>query len=231
MKLSIIIPVYNEKNTILSVIEQIKAVKLPQNIEKEILAVDDGSTDGTSELLKQFVHDPLVRALSYGENRGKSGAVKYGIEHSTGDLILIQDADLEYSPDQYPRLLEPILSGRSSIVYGSRFMGTIKDMKWINRISNKITNFTINLLYGSHLTDFLTCHKVFKRDVIKDLIITSRKFSLETELTTKFLKRGYKILEVPIEYKARKRSEGKKITWGTALELYWVLLKSRFVKD
>ena len=231
MKLSIIIPVYNEKSTILSIIEKIKAVNLPTGIEKEIVVVDDGSTDGTKELLGKFTGEAIVKILSYGANQGKTFAVKYGIEHSSGELIIIQDADLEYSPDQYPRLLGPILSSGAAIVYGSRFMGTVKGMTAVNRLANRMTNLTVNLLYGTRLTDVNTCFKMFKRILLKDITITSQKFSFDIEITVKFLKKGYKIHEVPIDYCARSRSEGKKITWGAALQSYGVLIKSKFVKD
>lgn len=230
-KLSIVVPVFNEKDTVLQVIQAIQNVSLQEGIAKEIIVVNDGSSDGTQDALTKLSGQGNVRIFHHSENRGKTFAVKFGLEQMTGDAVVIQDADLEYSPSDYPRLLEPILRGEAQIVYGSRFMGTIKDMAFINRFANTISNLTINGLYGTSITDFHTCLKLFNREVLKEIDIVSQKFSFDTEVTAKLLKKGFKIKEIPIQYKARSRSEGKKITWSTALESYGVLWKVYFTKD
>ena len=229
MKLSIIVPVYNEEKTILAIIKNIESVSLPQNMTKEIIIVDDGSTDTTKEKLKELTN-PLIKIFTQLKNEGKTAAVKLGIEKSTGDIILIQDADLEYSPTSYPQLLEPILNNKASAVYGSRFLGSIENMEWINRLANRISNITINFLYRTHLTDIHTCFKVFKKEVIKNIKIESRHFSFDAEITAKLLNKGYNIIEVPIPYTARSRKSGKKINWFTATEGYFVLLKCRLFR-
>jgi len=230
MKLSVIIPVYNEKETILSLIEQVKAVQLPQKLQKEIVVINDGSNDGTAEILDQIqmTNQAEIKIIHQKENRGKTLAVKIGLQIASGDILIIQDADLEYSPECYPDLLMPILNNEASIVYGSRFKGHIKNMAFINRMANNISNFTVNLLYKAQLTDICTCYKVFKKEVLKDIIIESKNFSFCAEITAKVLKKGHTIVEIPIEYVARKRKEGKKINWSTALEMYFVLIKLRF---
>lgn len=230
-KLSIIIPVFNEKDTVLHVIQEIQDVLLQEGIEKELIVVDDGSSDGTKDVLKKAGHHKNVRIFHHSENRGKTFAVKFVLEQMTGDVVVIQDADLEYSPQDYPRLLEPILKGDAKIVYGSRFLGSIKNMAPINRFANTISNWTINILYGTSMTDFHTCLKLFRREVLDEVIIVSQKFSFDTEITAKLLKKRHHIKEIPIKYKARSRSQGKKITWSTALEAYGVLWKVYFTKD
>lgn len=230
-KLSIIIPVFNERDTVLRVVEEIQDVLLQEGIEKELIVVNDGSSDGTHDVLKKLGGQNNVRVFHHSENRGKTFAVKFGFEQMTGDVVIIQDADLEYSPKDYPCLLEPILKGDAEIVYGSRFLGSIKNMAPINRFANTISNWTINILYGTSMTDFHTCFKLFRREVLDEISIVSQKFSFDTEVTAKLLKKGFRIKEIPIEYKARSRSQGKKITWGTALEAYGVLWKVYFTKD
>ena len=228
MKLSIIIPVYNERQTILQVIQRVEGVVLPKGITKEILAVDDGSTDGTKEILKQLPFNPDIKIFLQSQNRGKTAAVKLGILEATGDFIIIQDADLEYDPRFYPSLLEPVLKQKAAIVYGSRFKGRKEGMTFINWAANKISNFTMNSLFHSHLTDFHNGFKLFRSDILKNIKITSKNFTFDTEITARLLDQGYSIDEVPIEYRARTRAEGKKITWGAALETYFFLLKYRF---
>ncbi|OGX32949.1 MAG: hypothetical protein A2787_04270 [Omnitrophica WOR_2 bacterium RIFCSPHIGHO2_01_FULL_48_9] len=231
MKLSVIIPAYNEKNTVASIIHSILAVQIPSPLEKELIIVDDGSTDGTKEELQQFQHDPRIKIFFHEKNQGKTAAVRLGIKQATGHIVLFQDADLEYSPENYPQLLRPILNGEAVIVYGSRFLGKIKNMAWINRLANNLSMFTINLLYGSQITDFHTCFKVIKKDILDKIPITSERFSFDTEITARLLRKGYAIHEVPISYAARSRAEGKKITWGTAIETYLFLLRYRFFPD
>jgi len=227
MKLSIIIPVYNEFATILSIIDKVLSVQLQEGITKEVIVIDDGSTDGTTKKLKEMPITPNLEVFYQQENKGKTSAVKWGIEKATGDIVLIQDADLEYSPDHYPALLEPILNNESVVVYGSRFKGTIQGMTLINRWANIISRETMNLLFGSQLTDLHTCFKVFPKNLLDSVTIASKDFSFDTEVTAKLLKRGHQILDVPIDYVARKRSEGKKITWVKALKTYFTLLKCR----
>lgn len=226
MKLSIIVPVYNEAKTILEIIEKIQNVNLQAGVSKEIIIVNDGSTDGTTEKLRSLESShPGIMILSQTPNQGKTAAVKFGIAKASGDFILIQDADMEYDPQHYPLLLEPLLRGWADVVYGSRFKGHIRGMTLINRIANEISNKTINILYGTHLTDLHTCFKVFKNHVLKRIEIVSENFTFDTEISVKLLASGYSIYEVPIDYTARKHSEGKKISWGTAVASYLFLLK------
>ncbi|MBP6343507.1 MAG: glycosyltransferase family 2 protein [Candidatus Omnitrophica bacterium] len=230
MKLSIIIPVYNEEGTVGQILDGVLAVVLPPSVEKEIIAVNDGSTDRTSAILKAYANQSCIRVITLEQNRGKSGAILEGLKLATGDVVLIQDADLEYTPDQYPILLEPILNKKADVVYGSRFLGTIKNMTFVNRWANGVSTSTVNCLYKSAITDLHTGFKVFKREILKKFELTSSGFSLDTELTCKILKAGYTIVEVPIPYKARSREEGKKITWASALKTYVTLFQCRFCK-
>jgi glycosyltransferase involved in cell wall biosynthesis len=228
MKLSIIIPVYNEKNTIVEILRRCLAVSLPQGMDREIIVVNDGSKDGTSGELKAYESHSQVRVFHLAANFGKSEAVKLGISRAQGDIILIQDADLEYDPTHYPALLEPILTGSTKVVFGSRFLGKIERMEWINWLANRISVLTINLFFHSKLTDFHTCYKVIKADVLKSLSLGTKNFVIDTEIPVMLLQQGYQIQEVPIQYVARSRQEGKKITWGKALEAYFFLLKEGF---
>jgi glycosyltransferase involved in cell wall biosynthesis len=228
IKLSIIIPVYNEARFISTVIEKVKSVKLPDNIMEEIIVIDDGSTDDTGKILEQHNNDSAIKIFHQEKNMGKSSAVRLGIEMSTGDIILIQDADLEYNPDDYPQLISPIIKNEASVVYGSRFKGTIENIPLINRIANILSNMTVNILFHKKITDIHTCYKVFKRDILKNIRITSKRFTFDTEVTVKILKLGYKIYEIPIRYNARTQKEGKKITWFQALEVYWGIIKYWF---
>lgn len=229
MKLSIVIPVYNEEKTLDTLIGQVRAVTLKNNLEKEILIVNDGSTDNTAALLKKYEDNPQFR-IFHQENQGKTSALKRGIKESTGEIILIQDADLEYDPKDYPVLINPFFNNSDiNVVYGSRFKGTIKNMRLINRLANVFSNISFNLLYpGAGLTDINTCFKVFRRDALKGLEITSSHFSFETEMSAKFINKGYRILEVPIDYVARSREEGKKISWSKAWQMYLGIFRYKF---
>jgi len=231
MRLSIIIPLYNEAQLIDEVIKRIKAAYLPVNITKEIIIVNDGSTDDSYDRLKKYNIDPEIRIFNLNKNKGKAAAVKLGIKISTGDIILIQDADLEYNPDDYPRLIEPIIANKSRVVFGSRFKGTIKRMRLINRIANIISNATVNMLFNAKITDVNTGYKMFRRDALDDIKIISKNFTFETEITARLLNKGYKIYEVPIQYTARSKAEGKKITWPKALQMYWGIIKYRMIRD
>ncbi|MFH0791560.1 MAG: glycosyltransferase family 2 protein [Candidatus Omnitrophota bacterium] len=227
MKISIIIPVYNEEKTITLVLDRVLSVTLPEGMTREIIVVNDGSCDQTVEVLNSYNQRQDLKIL-HQTNQGKTAAVLRGIAQADGDIILIQDADLEYNPVQYPALLEPILKGEADVVYGSRFLGNIKDMRWINYWANRVSNWTLRTLYGVNLTDINTCYKVFNRQAFQGIRICSRNFAFETEVTVKLILKGMRIKEVPIEYVARSYREGKKIRWITALEMYWPIIKYRF---
>jgi glycosyltransferase involved in cell wall biosynthesis len=227
MKLSVIIPIWNEAQFIAAVIGKIKSVTLPAGITKEIIMINDGSTDETREVLEKYKEDPSMRVFHRHTRNGKTSAVKLGIQMATGDIILIQDGDLEYNPDEYPALIEPIIAGRASVVYGSRFKGTIKGMHFINRFANIISNLTVNLLFNAKITDINTGYKVFTKSALSGINLASKEFAFETEITSKLLKRGHAIYEVPISYVARSKKEGKKITWMKAIEMYWGIIKWR----
>jgi glycosyltransferase involved in cell wall biosynthesis len=228
MKLSIIMPVYNEQETLREILKQVRAVELP-DIEKEILVVDDGSSDRSSEILAEEARAGDLRIFHSTENRGKGAAVRTAIKEATGDMIVIQDADLEYDPRDYPALVQPIIEGRVAIVYGSRFLGPRKAMLFWHMLGNKLLTLTTNILYNTILSDMETCYKCFRADVIQDMPLRSRRFEFEPEITAKVLKRGYRIFEVPISYYGREYEEGKKITWRDAPLAFWTLLKYRFV--
>jgi len=223
MKLSVIIPVFNEKSTIKQIVEKVQAVP----IDKEIILIDDCSTDGTRNILPQFTSNNIKIVLQE-KNQGKGAAVARGIKEATGDYIIIQDADLEYDPQDYIKLIIPILDGRAKVVYGSRFKGVYSfstfSHKWGNRLLTGITNF----LYASTLTDMETCYKLIPASLAKELDIQSKRFDLEPEITAKILNKGQKIFEVPISYKGRAFSQGKKISWKDAFSAIWTLLKYRF---
>ncbi|MGQ9864339.1 MAG: glycosyltransferase family 2 protein [Bacteroidia bacterium] len=224
LKLSVIIPVYNEQGTILEILRRVEAVGLAD----EVIVVNDGSTDDTGRLLAS-VSNSHTRIISHAENRGKGAAVCTGIREARGDIILIQDADLEYDPRNYPDLLRPILEGKAEIVYGSRFMeGTSTHvLDW----GNKFLTFLTNLLYGARLTDMATCYKVFRKERVRDIPLRARGFEFDPEITAQFLKRGYKILEVPISYVRRTHQEGKKIRpLRDGLVHMWTLIRLRFSK-
>lgn len=227
-RVSVIVPVYNEERTVQELLQQVKAVVLPKGLAKEIIVVNDGSTDNTPAILKEFAKDNGVKVIEQ-PNAGKASALMRGFNEASGDILLVQDADLEYNPSQYPQLLAPILNGEARVVYGSRFLGKIEDMKFINRAANCISNWTMRLLWGTAITDINTCYKVFVKSAIEGIDIVSTHFAFETEITVKLLKKGETIVEVPIEYHARTRAQGKKIKWATALQMYWPILKYRFV--
>jgi len=229
MKLSIIVPVFNEEKTIDTVIKKLKSLHI-EGITKEIIIVNDGSTDETEHVLKKYNHDAELKILHHPNNIGKTSALKYGIEEATGDILIIQDADLEYNPDEIPYLVTPVLEQKAPVVYGSRFKGSIKKMKLVNRIANRISNLTFNLLYPVKLTDINTCYKVFKKNTLEGINIESQQFTFETEITAKLVNQGRHILELPINYVARSNSDGKKINWSRALQMYWGIFKYKSSK-
>lgn len=211
MKITVIIPVYNEEQTVEFVIGRVKAVKY----DKEILVVDDGSTDRTREILKQFDHDPEVRVFLQPHNQGKGAALRRGFDEATGDVVLIQDADTEYDPNDYDKLLRPFLEDKADVVYGSRFSPVARKINsyWHTMGNRAITIFS-NWLTDLHLTDMETCYKVFKREIIQNIKLTSNRFGFEPEVTAKLARiPGLRIFEVPISYHYRTYAEGKKIGW------------------
>ncbi len=230
MKLSIIIPVYNELQNIDEVISRIKAVQLiPQIKETEIIIVDDGSQDGTTAKLQKYKDDKTIMVHSSRINFGKGTAIRVGLTYSTGDLVLIQDGDLEYDPQDYNKLLLPIFEQNAKVVYGSRFMGKRSGrMRLANWLANKILRFTTNILYGAKLTDEATAYKLFRREIFEGVELKAKRFEFCPEITAKVLKAGYKIIEVPISYNPRSIAEGKKITWRDGFEAIWTLFKFRF---
>jgi glycosyltransferase involved in cell wall biosynthesis len=235
MKLSIVMPVYNERATIEQIIDQVRAVDV--GIERELVIVDDASTDGTRELLAQrFSGDSVVRVFSHERNRGKGAAVRTGIEQATGDVVLIQDADLEYDPNDYRELLRPIVEEQAQVVYGSRFLGRRHRLLGRERVAfplqylgNRFLSMLTNLLYRSSLTDMETCYKAIARPVLQGLDLRANKFDFEPEVTAKILRRGHRITEVPIRYRPRTYREGKKISWRDGARAVWTLFKCRFV--
>lgn len=227
LRLSIIIPVYNEERTIACVVDRALLVTLPEGIAREMIVVNDGSCDQTAEVLSRYDERRDMKIL-YQAHQGKTAALVRGIAEASGDILLIQDADLEYDPIQYPALLDPILKGEADVVYGSRFLGNIKNMRRINYWANWLSNWTFRTLYHVDITDINTCFKLFRREAIQGICIRSRNFAFETEVTAKLIRSGIRIKEIPIEYTARSDQEGKKIRWTTALEMYWPIIKYRF---
>lgn len=230
-KLSIIIPVFNERETILEILARIEKVKLG-GVGKEIIIVDDFSSDGTREILRKL---KKYNVLYHDKNYGKGKAVRTGLGHARGDIILIQDADLEYDPNDYPKLLKPILEGRANVVYGSRFKfakGHLKKNDFftykLHTIGNIMLSAITNMLFFSRLTDMESCYKVFTKEVKEKLKLRSNRFDIEPEITAKILKNGYPIMEVPINYYSRDFDEGKKITWKDGMKAFLCLIKYRF---
>lgn len=226
MKLSVIIPVYNEVESIETILKRVYDTKLTH----EILVVDDGSKDGTRDKLKKLDGKKGVRVILHEVNQGKGAAVRTGMAAAKGDTLLIQDADLEYDPRDYPELLKPIQEGLADVVYGSRFLGRAHrvTMFW-HMIANKSLTLMTNILYDTILTDMETGYKVFKREVIEGMVIRANSFNFEPEFTAKILKRKYRIFEVPITFNPRDYSQGKKIKIHDAFEAIWALIKYRFV--
>jgi glycosyltransferase involved in cell wall biosynthesis len=229
LKLSIIIPVYDEEKTILEILDRVLEAPLPKGIsEKEVIAVDDGSRDGTRDQLAQ-ARKHGVTVLAHDQNRGKGAAIRTGLEHATGDIILIQDADLEYDPRDYPALLQPIVEGRVKVAYGSRFLGPRMAMFFWHMLANKMLTLMTNILYDAMLSDMETGYKAFRADLIKSIPLRSRRFDFEPEVTAKVLKRGYRIFEVPISYFGREYREGKKIGMRDGFVAIWTLIRCRLM--
>jgi glycosyltransferase involved in cell wall biosynthesis len=226
MNLSIIIPAFNEKNTISEIVRRVQAT----GVAYEIIIVDDGSSDGTREVLAEIDGRDTIRVIYHERNRGKGAAVRTGIEQASGDWILIQDADLEYNPRDYPALLQPVQDGIADVVYGSRFLGGARrPILFWNMVANKILTLVTNILYNNILTDMETGYKLFRRSVVQDMSLRARGFEFEPEFTAKILKRKVRIFEVPITFNPRDYSEGKKIKMRDAFIAMWILIKYRFV--
>jgi glycosyltransferase involved in cell wall biosynthesis len=226
MKISVIMPVFNEENTIREIIKRVRDI----DIDKEIIIVDDHSTDKTRDILRNLKEDNM-KIFFHDKNIGKGGALITGLSQAKGDIVIFQDADLEYDPVEYPRLIEPIVKGYADVVYGSRLSGGRPQrvyMFW-HKVGNNFLSLLTNILYNTTLTDMETGYKVFKRDALKDIRIKSNDFTVEPEITAKILKKRCRIYEIPISYYGRDYSEGKKIRWWHGISAVWALIKYRFV--
>lgn len=223
MKLSVVIPVYNEIDTILEILQRVKAVP----IDKEIIIVDDYSTDGTREILRE-IKDDNIQLILNEENRGKGFSIRKGFEYITGNIVIVQDADLEYYPDEYPILVQKIIEGKADVVYGTRFLGSRRVFHFYHFLGNGVLNFIANFLYDTNLSDLMSGYKVFRADVLRRLKLRANGFGIEAEITAQILKRKLRVYEVPISYDGRDYDEGKKITWKDFFRsLYW-LIKCKF---
>ncbi len=226
MVLSVVIPLYNEKDTILEILKRVR--KTP--FEKEIVIVDDCSTDGSREIIAGLENDPDIKIVYHEKNMGKGAALRNGFGHVTGDIIIIQDADLEYDPAEYGNLIKPILDDNADVVYGSRFLGAPhRVLFYWHSVANKILTNLSNMLTNLNLSDMETCYKVFRREVIERISIKSNRFGVEPEITAKIARLNVRIYEIPISYSGRNYSEGKKIGWKDAVSAFFSIIKFRFV--
>ena len=227
-RLSILIPVFNEVQTVEEIIRRVRAAD-SCGLEKEIILVDDASTDGTGDLLKKIQRDHGVKVLSHPYNRGKGAALRTALEHATGEIVLVQDADLEYDPADYPILLKSILDGRADVVYGSRFLGgTHRVLLFWHFMANKFLTLLSNMLCNLNLSDMETGYKVFRRKCLEGLTLNAERFGIEPELTAKLARRHFRFYETPIDYSGRDYSEGKKIDWKDGLAALWFIFRYRF---
>jgi glycosyltransferase involved in cell wall biosynthesis len=221
----VIVPVYNERNTVGEILRRMRLVELP--IDREIIVVDDGSTDGTDKVLAT-VEDSTVHVISHAENEGKGAAVRTGLKVARGDIVLIQDADLEYDPADWPRLVAPILNGKATVVYGNRNLAEQESGSYASHVANRSLSMFASVLFNTTLPDVMTCFKVFDREVINGITIDSNGFELETEITAKLLKSGRRIYLIPVSYSVRTLEEGRKFTWRDQLLAMRTLVKYRF---
>ncbi|HEX6135384.1 MAG TPA: glycosyltransferase family 2 protein [Longimicrobiales bacterium] len=224
-KLSVLVPVYNEARTISELLRRVLAAPVP--IAKEVLVCDDGSTDGTREILTSLPPHPDLRIVFMDENVGRGGVLKHLLPQATGDIIIHQDADLEYDPAAYGTLLEPILAGEADVVYGSRFKGEIRKMRAVNNLGNRVMSAMARLLYGIELTDLMTCYKMYRADLLRGVTIHANGFNFEAEFTAKLARRGARFREVPISFVGRTHAEGKKIRAGDAIHVIQKLISCR----
>jgi glycosyltransferase involved in cell wall biosynthesis len=224
--LSVVMPVYNERETIEEIIRRVLAVP----VRAELVVVDDCSTDGTRDILARLQGECGFKLCLQERNQGKGAALRRGFQEVTGDLVVIQDADLEYSPEEYPDLIDLICSGRADVVYGSRFLGRHRVFMFTHYLGNRLLTTITNVLYNTMLTDMETCYKVMRADVLRSMTLESDGFGIEPELTAKIFKRKYRVYEIPITYDGRGYDEGKKITWRDGVTALWVLLKYRFTE-
>ncbi len=227
MLLSIIVPVFNEETSVVEVVERLLSLPLPEGLTTEIIVVDDGSTDGTTRILEGFASNPALKIHYSVLNFGKGVAVRVGLRYAQGDIVAIQDADLEYDPNHLLELIRPIRDGRQEVVYGSRYLGTNQGMVVLQNLGNRILTGFCNLLYGTKLTDTYTCYKIMTREVAAEMsrILTARGFELEAEITARLLLMGKRPLEMPIKYLARTRSQGKKIRARDGFKGLWWMLR------
>lgn len=228
MKISIIIPIYNEAKTLPELLRQVQAAEVPAGCGKEIVVVNDGSTDRTNMLLEAHGGNSTVITVHLESNRGKGAAIRAGLAVANGDIVLIQDGDLEYDPKDYKSVLTPLVADTADVVYGSRFLGTCEGMKWQNRLANSILTATANLLYRVNITDQGTAYKAFRAELLRSFELQSERFEFCSEVTAKTQMLGYQIYEVPITYKARTLLQGKKIRPRDGFQALWTLLKFRF---
>ena len=226
--ISIVVPVYNESRTVAAVIQRLIAIDLPA--PREILVVNDGSTDGTREVLDGITQRPELRIIHAEKNGGKGSAIRIGFTQASGTIVAIQDADLELDPAQLADLVKPILDGRTKVVYGSRFLAGRPDAPWLSVFANQTLTAITNVLFGGRLTDMETCYKVMAADVARSLNLESNRFDIEPEITAKLLRAGHSIVELPIRFEPRSRAQGKKIGWKDGVRAIQVLLKYRFTK-
>jgi glycosyltransferase involved in cell wall biosynthesis len=224
--LSVVMPVYNEEATLEEIIRRVVAVP----VRTELVVVDDCSTDRSREILARLQAELGFRLILQPRNAGKGSALRRGFQEVTGDLVVIQDADLEYSPEEYPQLIELICQGRADVVYGSRFLGRHRVFLFSHYLGNRLLTLITNVLYNTMLSDMETCYKVMRADVLRSFTLRSNGFGIEPELTAKIFKRHYRVYEVPITYDGRGYEEGKKITWRDGVVALWVLIRYRFTE-
>lgn len=238
MLLTIVMPVYNEERFLAEIVRRVQAVDLGE-LERELVMVDDCSSDGSGAIMAEMEgqrsvnpqarpFDRPIRVARHPKNQGKGAALRTGFTQAEGDLIIIQDADLEYDPDDYLKLLSPLLKGKAEVVYGSRFTGERRNMFFHHWVGNKFLTLVTNILYNTTLSDMETCYKLFTRRALDGIVIKSERFNFEPEITAKVLKKGIRIYEVPISYAGREFDEGKKITWRDGIVALWSLIKYRF---